>query len=226
MRELRTKASHRGERPTALRVILAVLVTALSTGLVAWGASAETFFSAGAGANVPWEGDTGYSLTGSLGTTLFTDTARLAGEFEFRDSETPLDLSSISPGLGTIGMSVKTYDLRAIARWVVFPHSITPYVGIGAGFKLVAADDRELKQALADALSIPISTLGDTQSYGVSAGFLGLAGLEVPLFNEHFALYAEIRADYTWELTDGVSRVLDNDNLGSFTGMGGVRLRF
>jgi hypothetical protein len=223
---MRTKVRHRGKGRTSLRVFLTALLTAVSTGLVAWGASADTFFSAGAGANVPWEGDTGYSVMGSVGTTLFTDFVRLAGEFEYRNSETQLDLSSVSPGLGTIGMSVKTYDLRAIARWVVFPHSITPYVGFGAGFKLVAADDRELKQALADALSIPISTLGETQSYGVSAGFLGLAGLEVPLFNEHFALYAEIRADYTWELTDGVSRVLDNDNLGSFTGMGGVRLRF
>ena len=118
-------------------------------------------------------------------------------------------------------LPVDTYDLRAVFRFVFNPGGLNPYLGFGAGLKLISLDDRALKRAA----GVPDS-LASTKSYGVSGGLLGLLGLEFPVIGDSFMIFAEARADYAWEFTDGVSGILNNGHAGAFTGMGGLRLVF
>ena len=185
-------------------------------------AASDTILSAGAGGLVPWEGDGGYSIVGSVGFNPFSQVTRLAVEFEYRDQDAKIDLTA--SGFGVIKMPVDTYDLRAVFRLVFNPGGLAPYLGIGAGLKLIVVDDSDLKKVF-DIPDLP-SEFTSTKSYGVSGGLIGLVGVELPLVKDRFAIFLEARADYSWEFTDGVSALLDNDHLGAFTGMGGLRFMF
>lgn len=182
-------------------------------------AVADKILSVGAGGVVPWEGDGGYSILGSLGFTPFSEYTRLALEFEYRNQDV-----KVGSGSDPIKLPVDTYDLRAVFRFVFNPGGFTPYLGFGAGLKLISVDDRALKRAFS---SPPLpDSITSTKSYGVSGGLLGLLGLEFPLITDRLAIFAEARFDYAWEFTDGVSGLLNNGHAGAFVGAGGLRLTF
>jgi len=200
------------------RTSLVVTLGMMLLGAVA-PATADVIISAGAGVSVPYDGDIGYSVLGSIGSTIFSDYTRLEAEFEYREVDRTVDLSSA--GLGRVDLPIRNYDLRGIFRFVFRPDSWSPYVGVGAGIKLLSVDDRALKRAL----GLP-SQLANSKTYGVSFGLLGLLGIEVPLFSEHFKLFGEARADYSWEMTDGVGSVVGDTNAGAFSAVGGLRYMF
>lgn len=195
--------------------------TAFAFVLASSPADADKILSFGAGGVVPWEGDGGYSIVGSIGYTPFSEHTRLALEFEYRSQDIKIDLRDLDPSAGVVKLPVDTYDLRAVFRFVFNPGGLSPYLGFGGGLKLISLDDRALKSAA----GVPDSFLS-TKSYGVSGGLLGLLGLEFPFVAGTLAVFVEARADYAWEFTDGVGAVLNNGHAGAFTGMGGLRLTF
>ena len=182
--------------------------------------SAETYVAVGGGALVPWEGDTGYSLVGELGTTVFTKHIRLNLEFEYEKYDVDVGLSGYS--LPDASLHVRNYDLRTVVRFVFFPKSLSPYVGVGAGINLIEIDDRDIKTAL----GIPALTGSNPKSYGFSFGLVALAGVEAPVFTNRLRLYAEARTSVDWELSDPVVSTLTNANFGNFTAMAGLRVFF
>ena len=216
-RVARSVRYRRARRRLGSSAIVGVL--AVASALAPCSASADLILSAGAGGVVPWEGSGNYSAMGSIGFNPFSDYSRLVFEFEYRSQDTTVDLRG--SGFGVIKLPLDTYDLRAIFQFVFNPGGLTPYVGLGGGFKLIALDDRGLKVAI----GLPPS-IAATKSYGVAGGILGLVGFEFPIVGPSLALYVEARADYNWELTDGTGAAVDNDNLGAFVGMGGLRFSF
>jgi len=202
-------------------VLARFAATAFTFVLASSPASAQVILSFGAGGIVPWEGDGGYSIVGSVGSTAFSEHTRFDLEFEYRSQDLKVDLTDLDPGTGVVKLPVDTYDLRAVFRFVFNPGGLSPYLGFGAGLKLISLDDRALKSAA----GVPDSFLS-TRSYGVSGGLLGLFGVEFPFVSDTLAVFVEARADYAWEFTDGVSAVLNNGHAGAFSGMGGLRLTF
>ena len=215
---MKSRASSIGSFARRARRITLVGVATAVAALASGPAAADLILSAGAGGVSPWKGDGGYSIMGSVGFNPISEKTRLALEFEYRGSEVAVDLADPDPPLI---LPVDAYDLRLLFRIVFMPGSLTPYLGFGGGFKLIAVDDRELKVKV----GVP-ADIASTRSYGVFGGLMGLLGVELPLIRDHLAIFVEARADYAWEFTNGVSSLLDNGHAGAFTGLAGLRLTF
>ena len=120
----------------------AVLASALLSLGAAAESSAEIFIGVGGGALLPWEGDTGYSVMGEFGGNIVTERLRLGVEFEYEDYDVDVGLADL--GLPDATLAIRSYDLRAMLRFVLFPKRITPYLGVGGGFTLLEVDDENL----------------------------------------------------------------------------------
>jgi hypothetical protein len=175
-------------------------------------APAEMHVGAGAGGSVPWDSgaSAGPSFAGHVLASGLGDRLRLGGELEYRSYEVDL--------LGIDGIGVRSYDLRALAAIVPFPHHFSPYAGLGVGVELLELDDQRLEAALAAAGF-------DSDAYGLAAGGIAFLGLGLPL-GDHFSLFAEGRAGLSFDILGDQEADLGPSDLGAFTGMAGVRLRF
>ncbi|MBW2232778.1 MAG: outer membrane beta-barrel protein [Deltaproteobacteria bacterium] len=180
---------------------------------------AETYVGAGVGVLVPYEGGTGWTLMGEIGTDWTNKWVRVGAEFVFSNLDQGADLTSV--GLPPVEVRLRTYELNFVTRYVMFPGRISPYLGVGGGFIFIDVDDGKLKQALGVP---PIFQSGSTT--GIGGGLLGLVGLEIPLFSKSMNLFAEARVDYYWEFTSNLKPLIDEKNYNGFSGIGGLRMRF
>lgn len=172
-------------------------------------ASAQMHLAVGAGALEPWDGDTGYSVLGQVLGSSFGDHLRLGVEVEYRDYEVEI--------LGLDDVQLQSYGLRGVAQLVLFPDSISPYVGVAYGFQLIEVDDERIDRAFASAGV-------DVDPLGVGTGGLGFVGVQVPV--GPLLLFAEGRASIATEIGDDFDDLLKDDQLSGVSGLAGLRLRF
>lgn len=173
-------------------------------------AGAQLHVGAAAGALRPWEGDTGYSLLGQLMGSAFEDHFRIGLEFEYQDYETEI--------LGLEDIQVNVYNVRGVAALVLFPETVSPYLGVAYGLNVIEIDDRRIDDAFGAAGV-------DVDPIGVGTGGVGFVGIQLPI-GEHLAVFAEGRAAIATELTDAFDDLVDPESLGGYSGLAGLRLRF
>lgn len=167
--------------------------------------------SVGSGVFLPWDGSRGYDVSGMFHRGFGSDRFWVGGEFEYRRFEADLK-QDFRP-------DYDTFALRFQFQYHPFPKAIvSPYVGVGVGFLIHDVDDDR-------ASGIP----GDKLRSDVSGGLtlLGLAGVEVPVpFVPWLQAFGEARignASDVWKRKGGNYQT---DQVGGFTGMGGLRVRF
>jgi hypothetical protein len=187
--------------------------------LTASGAAADTYVGAGGGAVVPWSGDVGWSVMGEIGTDLSSEYFRLGGEFSYSSYDQSLDYRLL--GLGQIPIEMRTYELRLVTRYVLFPGKLTPYIGGGGHLALIDANDWKVRALVRNPFLVRSGS-----SLGFGGGLLGLVGLELPLFTKQLNLFAEGRVAYTWEITSNLGPGIGPDNFSGFQGIAGIRARF
>lgn len=183
--------------------------------------------SLGAGAFVPFDGDTG--VQGTFGYERRIGSPFVVGaELEYRDYERDF--------FGVDDIETRSIVFRGIAKYAPLQGPLRPYIGAGIGIGVSVIDEDELEEAL-------LLSGSDTQSLdevALSLGILGLAGLDVMLA-ESFSLFVESRVSGDWRIAEerkvkvrgipgGFRITSDTDvdvrNIGGFTGMAGVRWRF
>jgi hypothetical protein len=173
-------------------------------------ASAPVHLSLGSGVFVPWDGDTGYNVSGTVHVALGSNRFWLGGEFEYRrfDADVKQDFRP----------TYNSFALRFNFQYHPFPDFVlSPYVGIAVGAVLNKVDDNHSRVDPSDKLRSDLSG-------GLT--LLGLAGVEVPLFTQQLQLFAEVRLGNTSDLWKRKGGNYQIDQIDGFTGMGGVRFRF
>jgi hypothetical protein len=176
----------------------------------AWTSTARADFEIGLGGGgfVPWEGNSGYAVVGQIMGSLEPRNWRFGGEFQYRDFET--DYFSVS------GVQTQQFALQGFFHYRFFAESmVTPYAGAGIGIAINVIDDDKIedqKPAL------------DVSPVGGGAGIFGIGGLEL-LLGDTVTLFGEMRLSADVQLTDKGGSI-DAENIGGFTGLGGIRLRF
>jgi len=199
--------------------------------MLLWGTSASAQFEMGlsGGYFVPAEGDGGPTGQIRLGGGL-SDNLRLAGELEYRKSSQEL--------LDVEDVDIHGIGLHALVNYIILPDAVvSPYLGagLGLGVNIIDADkiEDELERRL---LATPgvVAAEVDVTPVGLSLGVFGLIGLQVPL-GDHVRLFAEGRYGGDWQVTGKVetdtattsdSTDIDVENLGGFSGIGGLRFVF
>lgn len=188
-------------------VLHVLAVVAMSLG-VATAASADLVASGSGGSTEGWNGETGTSIVGQILGHAVQERLRLGGEFEYAHHKTDL--------LGVTEIDVDAYKLRAVLQIVAFPNRPTPYVGFGLGFDVMRYDNRTLAAEYSRV---------DVDRFGLGAGGVGFVGLQLPA-TRHFDLFAETRAGLSWKLVDDAAVDMGDAQLGGWSTLAGVRLRF
>ena len=198
------------------RTLAGVLLAAL---LAAAPARAEMYFGGAGGAFVPLEGSTGWTVLLELGTDWSSEHIRVGGEAIFSSLEKTLDTSAF--GGSRFDLAIRTYELRFVTRYVMFPGRLSPYIGVGGGFVVTDTDD------------VPLAAFGSLAPLWLARGEIafgggldGQVGLELPLFSKDLNLFAEGRAKYNWELTGNPSPFVREDDTSGFSAIAGVRARY
>jgi hypothetical protein len=194
-------------------------VLLLAASLGAGSASAETYVGGAGGAAISWSGDVGWSVLGEIGTDWSSKYFRIGGEFAYSNYDQNVDYRLA--GFGEIPIELRTYEVRLIMRYVLFPGKLTPYIGFGGELALIDLDDTMVKARIVN----PLLLRGDNK-LGFGGGVLGLVGLEMPLFTKRVNLFAEARVQYTWEITSNLDPVVDPTNFSGLHGLAGLRVRF
>jgi hypothetical protein len=195
-----------------------LLALALVAGLAAAPARAQLSLGAAGGVVVPWDGNTGYSVSGEVSYRLAGRPWRFGGEFEYRHYESQL--------FGVEGVEIHSYQLRVFAHYLFELGPIRPYLGAGIQTSLNAIDD----DAIEAVLSVPVDETGG------ALGATAIAGLELPLA-DLVSAFVEARVSVDAQLTeedhydDYYYYYYDDDDvdvedLGGFSARGGLRIRF
>jgi len=200
----------------------ALLGTVLIVLAVAAPASAELYYGGGGGLSVPYDGQVGWSVVGEIGGDVFSDHFRLGGDFQFIDQQRELDLRGA--GFGRYDVALRSYEIRALVRFMFNPGKLTPYIGGGGGVSIIDFDHPGLTSDLGG-LGVPDFLISDS-TVGIGAGLLFLVGIEWPVMTKAMNLYAEGRAGYTWEVTDNLNGLLNNGNYSGFQAIFGLRMRY
>jgi hypothetical protein len=197
-----------------MRSTRAVFAALVSSWLWLAGGEARAQLSAGAagGVAVPWDGDSGYSVAGDVMYRLRGKPWRFGGEFEFRKYK--------SEFFGVSGVEVEAYQMRILAHYLFALGPLVPYVGVGLHTSINEADDDEIE------LALPGRSVDGT---GTGMGVTAIAGLEIPLA-DFLSLFAESRLGVEAQFSEEDDGYDDDDveveNLGGFSGRGGIRIRF
>ena len=164
--------------------------------------------SAGGGVFQPWDGDRGFNVNASAHVGVGSDRFWIGGEVEYRRYEAEFK-RDYQPDSNTAAFRF-SFQYHPFPWWPV-----SPYVGIQTGFAFHIVSDQE-------------DDAGDSVRNEGSIGFslVGLAGVEFPLFSDRLHLYIEGRVDNTsdiWKRKGGNYQV---DQVGGYSGMSGLRMRF
>ena len=168
--------------------------------------------SIGSGVFSPWDGDSGYNVSGTLHAGLGSDRFWVGGEFEYRHFEGRIK-QNFRP-------DYNSFVLRFNFQYHPFPKAVvSPYMGIAVGVVLNKVDDNHQSGGV---------NAGDRVRSDVSGGFsmVGLAGLEIPLVRERVQVFAEGRLGNTSDLWKRKGGNYQMDQIGGVTGMGGLRFSF
>ena len=203
-------------RSTRWATLAALVALALTAGR---SVHAGLVVGAGGGVFVPWKGEVGYSVSAHAMGSILGDHLRLGGEFEFRRFDTEItgsawfdDFFTAEPNYSDT--TYENYNLRFLVSYHPIPESVfSPYVGIGIGIAINVVDDQA-------------RLFRDEVSGGF--GMLTLVGAELPFPGlEHLFFFTEARAGFVLDIwDDNVRDTVEADEIGGFTGMGGLRLRF
>lgn len=181
--------------------------------------AAEKYFGAAGGAIVPYSGDTGWTVLLEAGSDWTSDHVRVGGEAVFSQFKRAVDLSAV--GGGNPEVTMRTYELRFVTRYVMFPDKLTPYFGVGGGLILIDLDDGELQSLFGAA-----GSLRNTGKLGIGGGVDGQIGLELPLFTKDLNLFGEARAKYNWEFTHNLAPEVGPNNYNGISAVLGIRGRY
>ena len=201
-------------RVGALAGLLAGLLLGLaSPGLAAAEArrgSVRPFhLSVAGGVFEPWDGHTGYSISGMFHRGFGSDRFWVGAELEYRRFEPDLK-RDYQPDEDTYGVRFQ-FQYHPFPKWVV-----SPYVGIAVGFVVHRVDRNRASD-------------GDRVRDDVSGGttMLGLAGLEVPVpFADGLHVFGEGRLGNTSDLWQRKGGNFQIDQADGITGLCGLRVRF
>jgi len=210
-------------RGSARRVHFALAAWLVASWIGLGSAQADDLYygGAGGGAFVPWSGNTGWTLMGEFGTDWSSPHVRVGGEVVFSDSSEDAWLGY--PNRLEAKVGIRTYQANFVTRYMLFPGSFSPYVGVGAGFSVIDVDDQRFKQAVNPNT---LYFVRGNSGVGVGGGVLGLVGLELPLGSQNVNFFAEGRASYIWELTNALEPLVGSNNFSGFSGLVGMRLRW
>jgi hypothetical protein len=171
-------------------------------------AKSPLHLSAGAGAFLPWDGDTGFDVSMLVHKGLGSDRFWLGAELEYRRYEVELK-RDYEPRYDTLAA-------RFSFQYHPFPQApVSPYAGIGVGLQLSRVGETH-----SGGERVRHRVSGGTTLLGVAGVDLG-AGLLGPL-----TLFAEARVGNSSDLWDREGGNFQLDQIDGFTGMGGLRLRF
>lgn len=198
-------------RSTARRAVhrAAVLLCLLVLLTLPSAAAAELVLSAAGGYFDPWEGDSGYEFRGSImGQFGAGGHWRAGGEFAYREFES--DFFNVS------GVDVDAYRIGGLFHYIFLPDSfLQPYAGVKINLAVNVLDEDRIEAARPEL---------DVTGIGSGFGVGGIAGVDLAL-GDHFALFGEVvlsaDAQFTSESDD-----IDVENIGGFSGLGGVRIKF
>lgn len=198
------------ERNSWWRTMVVAAVSVLPA--VAW---AQVEVSGGGGMFVPYDGTAGPSgLVRVLGT--MSDPLRFGGEVEYRSYKSTI--------FSVPDVHFDSVSIRALLEYKFMPdRAVCPYVGAGFGLNVNVLDGTAVKRGNPEII--------DVTDFGVGLGLLGLAGIEVPV-SKTVALFVEGRAGVDFQLTSqsnsfgSSSGDVGVSNLGGYSGIGGVRVRF
>ncbi len=193
-----------------------LLALALVAGLAAAPARAQLSLGAAGGVVVPWDGNTGYSVSGEVLYRLAGRPWRFGGEFEFRHYDTEL--------FGVDDVGIDSFELRLLAHYLFDLGVLRPYLGVGIQTSLNVIDDDAIE-------TVRGVRVDDT---GGSLGATAIAGLELPLA-ELVSAFVEARVSVDAQLTEEDhyddyyyydDDDVDVEELGGFSARGGLRIRF
>jgi hypothetical protein len=167
--------------------------------------------SLGSGVFLPWDGNRGHNVSLTVHKGFGSDRFWVGGEFEWRHFEAEVK-QDFRP-------DYNSFALRFQFQYHPFPKAVvSPYLGIAVGVMLNKVDDNHSHIDPTDKVRSDLSA-------GMT--LLGLAGLEVPVpLLDRLRLFGEARvgnASDIWKRKGGNYQM---DQIGGFTGMGGLRLRF
>jgi len=186
------------------RVVLAMIVS-LASPCIGQG---QWSMGAGAGVFTPFEGSPGVNVLLRGHTDEDDSPWRFGAELEYRNYKSDI--------FGVENVDFDSISLRGIVQYVFRIEPVRPYVGAGIGINLNIFDGNKVEDEISGS-----ETLAD---FGTGIGVVGMGGLELPL-GETFALFGEARAGVDFQLTSE-SDDIGAENLGGFSGMGGLRVRF
>jgi len=176
--------------------------------LVPAASSAQWSMAGGAGVFVPFEGKAGAN---ALVRALVEDDDsnwRFGGEFEYRNYKSDI--------FGVKDVGFDSFSLRGIVQYVLPMEPVRPYAGAGIGINLNVFDGSKVERRRSN-----VETVTD---FGTGLGLIGLGGVEFPL-GDSMALFGEARVGIDFQLTSE-SDDIGAENLGGFSGLGGLRVRF
>ena len=167
--------------------------------------------SVGSGVFLPWDGNRGFNVSGTLHVGLGSDRFWVGGEFEYRHFEAEFK-QDFRP-------DTNSFALRFQFQYHPFPAAVlSPYVGIAVGAVLHKVDDNHSSLDPTDKLRSDVSG-------GLT--MLGLAGVEVAIpFVDRLHVFGEARLGNTSDLWKRKGGNYQIDQADGFTGMGGLRVRF
>ena len=175
---------------------------------LSWGDMAEEkfFFNLGGGKFVPFDGHSGYVVTGGVHLPVFSQVL-VGGELEYRQFKTKI--------LGVRGVDTRSLAFRAMGKFLFFQKGFTPYAGGGLSIALNIIDKEKIERGR------PGIDVFDT--VGIGSGIFGLVGFLIPVHSK-VSFFAEGRASLDIQLTQFEGTEVEN--LGGFSGLGGVVFHF
>jgi len=167
--------------------------------------------SVGSGTFRPWDGNRGYDVSAMFHRGFGSDRFWVGAELEFRHFEAEIK-QDFRP-------DYDSYGVRFQFQYHPFPKAIlSPYVGVGVGFLIHSVEDEYASGAPGDKVRGRVS--GGTT-------LLGLAGVEMPVpFAPALQIFGEARIGNASDLWKRKGGNYQMDQVGGFTGMGGLRVRF
>ena len=167
--------------------------------------------SVGSGVFLPWDGDRGTPVSVMFHRGFGSDRFWVGGEVEFRHFE-----GDVKPYYRP---EYDNYGVRFQFQYHPFPKAIvSPYVGIGVGFVVNTVENGHANGNPADKVRSDVS--GGTT-------LLGLAGFELAVpFVPWLEVFAEGRLENASDLWRRKGGNYQLDQVGGFTGMGGLRVRW
>jgi len=175
---------------------------------LSWGDLAEEKFSfnLGGGKFVPFDGNSGYVVTGGLHLPVLSQVL-VGGELEYRQFKTKF--------LGVWGVDTRSFAFRGIGKFLLFQKGFTPYAGGGFSIAINVIDTEKIER---ERPSIDVF-----DKVGMGSGIFGLVGFLVPVYSK-VSFFAEGRASFDIQLTEFEGTEVEN--LGGFSGLGGVVFHF